>query len=304
MSNAPRARGDLLIVLGASAAFSTSAPLSKFVSSVDPIVVALVRVSVATIVLGALDLRAFVRAVATLERRVALLAAIAGVLLGAHFALFQWGLAETSLPAAVSLVALEPLSVVLAAWLFFAIRPRRLETIGLLVATAGALLLGLQADGASSTHSLHGNLLVLGAVSLFGVYVCAARAVGAALNALHFAPLVYFFATLTLAAWVAIAPGSELPRVDSLSTSSILGLCALALVPTVIGHTLVQYGARRLRPSVLALVSPAETLGSTALASITLGIVPTAIEAVGGLVIILGAGLAAQATTQGPAAPS
>ena len=296
MTDAPRARrGGLLIVLGASAAFATSAPLSKFVSSVDPIVIALVRVSVATLVLGALDLRAFARAVFGLDRRTATLAAAAGVLLGAHFALFQWGLAETSLPAAVSLVALEPLSVVLAAWLFFRIRPGRLEAMGILIATAGALLLGLQADSGASAHSLRGDLLVLGAVSLFGVYVCAAKAVGPALKALHFAPLVYFFATITLALWVGVAPGSELPRLDSLATSSIIGLGALALIPTVIGHTLVQYGARRLRPSVLALVCPGETLGSTALASIALGIVPTAIEAVGGLIILVGAVLAALA---------
>ena len=264
-------------------------------SSIDPIVIALVRVAVAALVLGALDLRGLARAVFTLNRRLVALSAAAGVLLGAHFALFQWGLAETSLPVAVSLVALEPLSVVLAAWVFFRIRPRRLEAVGIIVATAGALVLGSQADGGANTHSLRGDLLVLGAVSLFGVYVCAARAVGTALNALHFAPLVYFFATGTLAVWVAVAPGSELPRLDSLATSSIVGLAALALIPTVIGHTLVQFGARRLRPSVLALVCPGETLGSTALASVALGIVPTAVEAVGGVIILVGAVLAALA---------
>lgn len=287
-------RGDLLIVIGASAAFATSAPLSKFVSSIDPIVIALVRVSVAALVLAALDAVGLYRAMRSLGRRSLLLSAAAGALLGAHFGLFQWGLAETSLPAAVSLVALEPLSVVIAAWAFFGLRPRRLEAIGIALATGGALLLGTQASGGGE-HSLRGDLLVLGGVSLFGVYVCAARAVGDALAPLHFAPLVYTFAMLTLAAWVGLAPGSSFPRLDELETSSLVGLAALALIPTVVGHTLVQIGARRIRPSVLALVCPGETLGAAVLASLTLGIVPTAIEAASGMIILAGAVLAALA---------
>lgn len=283
------------IVLGASVAFATSAPLSKFVGAVDPIVIALVRVAIAAIALAAIDLRGLARAVRSTSRRALYTTGVAGALLGLHFGLFQWGLSRTSLPAAVSLVSLEPLSVVLVAWLLFGVRPRRLEAVGIGVATTGAVLLGTQAGGEAGAHSTFGDVLVLGAVALFGFYVAAAKAVAGAISTLHFAPLVYAGATVTLAAWIAVAPGTALPAAGELDGATLAGLAALGLVPTVIGHTLVQLGARSLRPSVLALVCPGETLGSTLIATVALAIVPTRVEAAGGIIIIVGAVLAALA---------
>ena len=71
--------------------------------------------------------------VAAMPRGQRLGIALAGVLLAAHFGLFVWGLQRTSLPAAVSLVSLEPLAVVMTAWLLHGVRPRPLEQAGVAV---------------------------------------------------------------------------------------------------------------------------------------------------------------------------
>ena len=285
------------LVLAASLAFATSAPLSKLVAPMDPIFIAVVRVTVAATLLSLWDARGLLRAVRQLGRSAWLRLIAGGALLGAHFGLFQWGLSKTSLPAAVSLVALEPLSVVLAAWLLFRLRPSRLEGLGLGFATVGAITIGLQASGAGE-HTLAGDGIVLAAVMLFGFYVCASRSLVNQLSAIHSAPLVYAVAAIVLALWLGVSPQFSAPSFASLSSNQLLGLLALALVPTVIGHTLVQLGARFLRPSMVALVCPGETLGSAALGALALSIVPTGTEALGGLIILAGAGVAISAQSK------
>jgi drug/metabolite transporter (DMT)-like permease len=274
-------------VLGASLAFATSAPLSKLVAPMDPIFLATVRVAVAATVLSLVNVREIARTLRSLERDSAAKIALGGVLLGEHFDLFQ-----TSLPAAVAFVALEPVSVVLAAWLAFGLRPSRVESLGVVVATVGALLVGsegLTSAVSAPEHSLLGDALVCGAVALFGFYVAAARSVGGRVAAGVFAPLVYAVAATTLGVWMAASPTFGAPELASLTGRQIAGLAALALVPTVIGHTLVQIGARVLRPSVVSLVCPGETLGSTALGAAALGTIPSVTEATGSLVILGGA---------------
>ena len=105
------------------------------------------------------------------RRRLGLLAA--GVVLAAHFAFFVAGLLATSLAAAAALVSLEPLAVVVAAWLSFGDKPTPREQVGLGLAMGGAVLVGSSAG--QGEHRLLGDALVLVAVVLFGAYVALAR---------------------------------------------------------------------------------------------------------------------------------
>jgi drug/metabolite transporter (DMT)-like permease len=238
----------------AALAFATSSPLAKGATGIAPVAIAAGRCAVATLAIVLLDPRATWRAVRGLQpkHRGALL--LAGALLAAHFALFLAGLAATSLPAAVALVSLEPLSVVVAAWAAFGIRPTRSEGIGVLVATAGALVV---AGGAGSgEHRLAGDALIVAAVLLYGAYVAAARGLRDSMPVMPYAASVYGIATLLLgpfAIHAAAATGAPPLR-------SLLFVVALGLVPTLVGHTLVQSAARHVSPAIVALVSPGETL--------------------------------------------
>ena len=281
------------LVLLASIAFATSPPLSRLARPAHPVLIACFRVALAALVLAAFDVKGVARAWRDLDGRKRARVALAGVLLGVHFALFQWGLDETSLPAAVSLVSLEPLSVVLSAWVLFGIAPKRLERLGVLVATAGAVIIGQGAG--EGEHRLKGDLLVLGAVVLFGLYVASARALRGAIEARHYVPLVYAAAAVTLLLTLPFVPTSAEARFWPLGMGSIAALCALALIPTAVGHTLVQRGARTLSPSLIALTSPGETLGSIVISMILFAKLPTLLEAAGCAVILCGALLAIRA---------
>lgn len=287
-------RSAVVFVLFASAAFATSGPLARFARPVHPIVIAFGRVAIAAVLLLAIDLPGAARAVARLSTRQRATIVAAGALLAAHFALFLWGLDRTSLPAAVSLVSLEPLSVVVCAWVLFGLRPSRREQAGLVLASGGALLVARAAG--TGEHSLAGDLMVLGCVFLYGLYVAVARALGSALPGRVYAALVY--------AGAAIFLGASLPLLPDAAASgwpppvhAALAIVALALIPTVIGHTAVQSAASRFPPAVVALVSPGETLGGIALGAALHGAVPTRTEIAGALIILLGTTLAITGAT-------
>ena len=279
-------RRDVALVVVASLAFATSGPLGKIAASVPATAVAAARTGLAAVILAVAAPGELVRALRALSLRQRAGVVLAGALLGVHFALFLGGLAATSLASAVALVSLEPLAVVLAALLAFGIRPTRREIWGLVVAMVGAVVVATAEE--SGEHRLEGDLLVVGAVVVFGAYVAAARGLRNAMPVTSYAATVYGTASLVLFPLaVPLTITSGLP-----SRRAAAAIFALALVPTLIGHTLVQRVARRAPPILVALVSPGETLGAIAIGAIVMGKVPTARELGGAALILSGALLA------------
>ncbi|WP_437316119.1 DMT family transporter [Sorangium sp. So ce385] len=283
------ARSAALFVVLASLAFASSGPVARYARPVHPLFVAFGRVALAAVALSLLDLRAIARSAAGLSLRQRAAVLCAGLLLAAHFALFLWGLDRTSIAAALSLISLEPLAVVLCAWAFFRVRPTRAEQAGVLLATVGALVIA-SAAGAGE-HRLSGDLMVVGATVLYGLYVSFARALRDALPARSYAALVYASAAVFLAAALPAAPGA-LEGVAPPPAHAAVAIVALALIPTLVGHTAVQAAARRMSPSIIALVSPGETLGGIAIGALWLGAIPTTTEIAGAAIILAGATVA------------
>lgn len=280
-------RGSTIaLIVIASIAFATSGPLGKIAATVPAIAVAAMRTGLAAIVLALIDVRGFIAALRGLDRKQRIGVLVAGALLGGHLALFLAGLASTSLAAAVSLVSLEPLAVVLAAFIAFRLRPTRLELAGLLVATAGAFVV---ASGAGAgEHRLSGDLIVLVAVALFGAYVASARGLRDALPATPYAAAVYGTSALVLLpVAIPLMIAAEKPSFEA--SSAILGL---ALIPTLVGHTIVQRAAREAPPALVALVCPGETLGAIAIGALFMRTPPTLREGIGAAIVLAGATLA------------
>lgn len=282
-------RPSELALLGlAACAFATASPLAKSIQGLSFASIGAGRCAVAAVALVAIAPVATVRAVAALDPRRGLGLVGAGLLLGAHFALFLGGLLSTSLPAAAALVSLEPIAVVLAAWIAFGVRPTGRELAGIATATVGAVVVARGAGQGQQT--LFGDALVLGAVVVYGAYVAFARGLRDAMPARPYAACVYVVAAVAMAPLVLVfgARGSVVPA------SSYLVVVALGLVPTLVGHTLLQRSARHLSPSLVALASPGETVGAVLL-GVVLGQIPTATEWTGAAIIVLGSALTVMA---------
>ncbi|MBX3189442.1 MAG: DMT family transporter [Labilithrix sp.] len=284
--SSPVSRRDVAIVVVASLAFATSGPLGKVASEIPAVTVASARTGIAAVVLAAAAPALVASSLRALGRRERRAVFFAGALLAAHFALFLGGLAATSLAAAVSLVSLEPIAVVVASFVAHGLRPTRREMLGLLVATAGAVTV---ASGAGAgEHRLAGDLMVLAAVALFGAYVASARGLRDALPPLPYAAAVYGTASLLLLPLAIVLAA----RAGAPATKPALAVLGLALVPTLVGHSLVQLVARRAPPVLVALVCPGETIGSLAIGAALMSAAPTAREAVGCAIVLAGATLA------------
>jgi drug/metabolite transporter (DMT)-like permease len=279
-------KGGALVVVTAAAAFATASPLARMAVGISPVVVAMGRCAVASLAIAALRPAEVLRGVRGVSKGNRLSLTLAGLLLASHFALFLGGLASTSFPAAVTLISLEPLAVVVAARVAFGIAPSRAETIGVAAATAGALVVATGAG--TGEHRLLGDVMVLGAVALYGAYVMAARRLRDAMPVMPYAAAVYGVAS------IALAPPALLfgAGAGAAPLGSWAAVVALGLVPTLIGHTLVQAAARRVSPAIVALVSPGETVGSLALGAALLGAWPSPREAAGAALVLVGATLA------------
>ncbi len=273
---------DYALVVLAAVAFATSSPLAKAAHELAPLAIGSVRCFVASIAITLLFPRETFRALLALSPRGRLRLFGAGFLLAAHFGFFLAGLAGTSLSAAASLVSLEPLAVVLAAFLAFGVRPKINEAVGVLFAAAGAAWIGRGAG--VGENRLIGDLLVVLAVAIYGAYVMAARAMKDEISGWPYAAAVYFIAAVLLAplgCWQAMSEPAP-------SSRTWIYVFLLGIVPTMIGHTLVQRSARHVHPSVVALISPGETVGSIGIGMALQGTRPSSSEQWGAALVISG----------------
>lgn len=274
-----------LVVLLAAFAFATSGPLGKLTAGLSPMLVAALRTGVASLLITLFIPKQVAASLRSLSRGNLARLLFAGAALAVHFSLFLAGLQNTSLSAAVALVSLEPLAVVLFSWMLSGIRPSRREAVGIFLATCGAVIVASQAG--EGEHRFAGDAMVLVCVVFFGIYVASARRLKDAMPPLPYAGLVYGVSALCLLPMVMLTwHPMELSRTAALS---VLGL---AIVPTLLGHTLVQNAARYLSPSIVALVSPGETIGSIAIGAFFMSQVPTMHEAAGALLVVVGAACA------------
>jgi drug/metabolite transporter (DMT)-like permease len=284
----PSLVGKVAFVVGASLAFAVSSPIAKRAMGLSALGIAAGRCGVAAAAIAVIAPRATARAIAGLDGRSRLGLLGAGSLLAAHFALFLGGLMHTSLPAAVALVSLEPLAVVLGGWLAFGLTPSRREAVGIGLATAGAFVVTRGAG--EGEHRLLGDAMVVGAALIYGAYVMAARGLRERIAVLPYAAVVYGVACLLLlpgALGIAMAEHAAAPPMSTWGC-----VVALGLVPTLVGHTLVQRAAREVAPAVVALVSPGETIGSIAIGAVWLGAWPSTWEWSGAGLVLAGVVLA------------
>lgn len=273
----------LLAVAVAAIAFAWSGPLARLAAPAHPLLVAGGRCAIAAVLLFALRPRAVFGELSRASASAVALAAGAGALLALHFGFFLVGLSQTSLPAAVTLVSLEPVAVVLTAWAWHRVRPGRGEALGVALATLGAVLVARGAGG--GRHTLAGDLLVVVAVALYGLYLGAARAAARALPPTTYVTLVYAVA----GALLGVACLTVDAQLSVVTPRGWLMISLLALGPTLVGHSLVQWASRSdVSPSVVALVSPGETLGSIAIGAALLGEAPSGREALGAAVVLAG----------------
>ena len=278
-------RSPYLVLLVAVAFVSVGSVLVRLAQA-PPLAVAFYRVAFATLFIAPLAWPDARRSLGSLSTRSRLLLVASGVALALHFATWIASLSYTSIASSVLLVNTAPVFAVILSRIFLHERVSGaiLGAIGL--AFVGAALIA-GGDWGRAPSSLGGNLLaVAGAVTLAAYHVVG-RGLRDTLPLYAYILSVWGIAAAALAV-IAVAFGTPFapypPR-------AFLVFLALGLVPTVLGHGLVNRALRSISAPTVGLFLLGEPVGASLLAFLVFGEVPSASTMAGGLVVLMAMGL-------------
>lgn len=268
---------------------SFAGPLVKL-SSADPIAIAVWRLGFALAVVAAL-------LVATGQwkefRRITsqelTLASLGGVSLALHFWAWNASVHLTTIAASVTLVSLQPAVVAGISALLIREAPSLRQSAGIGIAILGAVIIAapdLNAGLAGGNRPLLGNLLALSAALTAGIYYTIGRKLRMNLGVWSYVAVVYGAAFLTLVA-IGLARGV---RLGPQPPREIAIFVALALLPTILGHTGMNWALKLLPAFVVNLTVLGEPVGATLLGALIPSIaqIPTVSTFVGGAVVLAG----------------
>jgi len=229
------------------------------VASAPPLAVAFYRVAIASLLLLPFASRAARRSWPALDVRRRLLLVAAGMALALHFATWIASLSYTTIASSVLLVNTSPLFAVVLSRVLLHERPPGVVRAAIPLALAGAALIAL-GDWTGSPGSLLGNGLALAGAVTVAAYQVIGRGLRDALPLDAYVLGVWGTAAVCLAA-IARSFGVLL---GGYPTRTWLAFVALAVVPTLGGHGLVNKSLRSLPAPTVGLF----LLGEPVLASL------------------------------------
>jgi len=204
-----------------------------------------------------------------------------GVSLGVHFATWIASLSYTSVAASVLLVNTAPLFTLFFSWWFLGERASPSVLVAMVVALAGAALIAA-GDWGEGVASLYGDALAVAGAATLSLYHVIGRGLREALPLSAYVLGVWATAAATLAVLAALAHVALFGY--PLRTFGLF--LALALVPTVIGHGLVNRSLRRIPAPTVGLFLLGEPLAASALAYVVFSEVPGRLTLAGGVLIL------------------
>ena len=274
------------------AAISTASILIRL-ADVPPLVPGAWRTLLAALLLTPWGLPALRREWDKLSRRDVWLLAACGLLLAAHFALWITSLAYTTVASSVILVTTNPLWVGLASHFLLKERLNRVQALAIGVALLGSAVISY-GDLALSGRALLGDLLAWAGSLAISAYMLVGRTLRRKLSTVAYVWPCYGVAGVALAL-VCLASGQSLV---GWSASSYTMLILLALVPQIVGHTVVNWALAVVSPIVVTLAILGEPVGSTLLALAILHETPPPAALLGGALILTGIYLASRQEMQ------
>lgn len=230
-------------------------------------------------------------------RRWALLVA-AGVALALHFGTWIASLSLTSVASSVALVTTQPVWVAILSRLFLREAITARLAGGIVLALAGATLIG-GADISLAGDALWGDALALAGAVFAAAYFVIGRGARAHLSLLAYVGVVYAVAAVALAISAAVA-GQPLA---GFTPRTWLFLALLGVVPQLGGHSLLNWALKFLPAPRVSLAILMEPVVATLLAIPILGERPGPLTVLGAGITLGGIYLASSGGREGEGEP-
>ncbi len=210
-------------------------------------------------------------------------AIIAGVFFAADLALFNTAVMVSSAANATLLGTNAPIFVALGAWLLYRDRPTRRFWAGFVVSFLGMIAI-VGTDVIRHPHLGLGDAFAVGGAACYAGYLLYVRRSRQEIDALTFSAISGVAASVTLLV-ICLVIGTPLRGYSAQSWWALIGL---ALVTQVVGHLSVAYALGRLPVSRTSIALLGQAPLTAVLAVPLLGEPLTALQIVGGALVLAG----------------
>jgi drug/metabolite transporter (DMT)-like permease len=209
--------------------------------------------------------------------------ALPALTLALHFMSWVVGARMTPVANASLIINLTPVAMPFFLWIIFRERVNRLEVGGTLLTLAGLVVLNGLTLNVSQTN-FTGNLICFGSMLAFGCYLALGRKNSARLSLwLYMVPLYLMAGIICLLC--------ALPFVNPIkvySLSNTLLIIGLGLIPTVLGHTLLNYSLKYFRGQVVSVTNMGQMVFAVFLGYLIFGEIPRPVFYASAALIVFG----------------
>ncbi|MBD2022145.1 DMT family transporter [Leptolyngbya sp. FACHB-36] len=215
----------------------------------------------------------------------------AGVALAIHFATWITSLSYTTIAASTTIVTTNPVWIAVLSWVWYGEKPSPQTGLGISIALAGGLVIGLGGAGTSPDAApLLGNSLALvGAWAASLYFLLGREAQQQGLSISGYATIAYSTAAIVLLP-LPLLVGTSYTGYP-LETYGYIAL--MALLPQLIGHTSLNWAVRWVSPTLVALVVLFEPVASSLFGYVLFDELPGLPVLGGGLLLLIGVAIAA-----------
>lgn len=212
--------------------------------------------------------------------------AISGIALGLHFLFWMDSLRFTTVASSTAILTLEPIFVLVGAFLLYGVRTSRTALIAMCIAIVGAICIGW-GDFQFSGDALKGDVLSLVGTIAVALHMLLGKSLRERISAYVYSFLVFLFAGLTLA--VTNVFSGESFTGYPLKEWGIFFL--LAFVSTIFGHYVFNWLLKYMKASSVSMTVLGEPLGASILAYFLLGETITTMQLLAGCLLLVGVAL-------------
>jgi drug/metabolite transporter (DMT)-like permease len=212
------------------------------------------------------------------------LALAGGAFFGLDLALYNTAVLMTTAATATLLGNNAPIFVGIGSWLFLGRRPPRRFWVGLGLALLGGALVVITAVASGKGGNVRGDLLALSAAVFFAAYMLTTERVREEMDTLTFSSFSAIGTVVTLLVMCLVA-GSPL---TGYSTRAWVALLGLGLISQLTAYLALAYALGHLPATITAVGLLAQVPLTASLAVPLLGERLTAVQIVGGLLVLAG----------------
>ncbi|MGM7684878.1 DMT family transporter [Cytobacillus sp. Hm23] len=264
---------------------STSAVIVKVITAPAP-VIAFYRMLFAVLFISPIFLMKNVKEMVLMSKREWIYSIGAGIFLAFHFILWFESLQYTSVASSVVFVSLQPLFAFVGTMVFFQERITFKAFMTGLLAIIGSFIISI-GDFRLNGSALLGDILAIFACVMVTAYLLLGQYTRKRLAVITYTFVVYGVSTITLFIYVVLLgyPLLQYPTTDWYY------FLLLAIVPTLLGHSLFNWTLKWLSTATVSIGILFEPVGASILAYFILGEQLIWTQIIGGAVIIFAIGL-------------